>query len=297
MDFAQWLTRNFQMDSLHRGEALLLCPRCQKIKLYFNIRKRVGHCHYASCAFHIQPVLLQDLINIVGYGPDSDEGWLIEDEYGETTSQAIVLPEASQELVYMEKGQLLTRYPTASQAVSARGVNPEDQHRFRLHFDGLYVYIPVYLDGKLVSYIGRKSWWFHTDAIRYNNASGSLTNSCIFNWNEAQGWNRLTLVENTFNAIWLRHRIQTSSTFGAHLSEEQALMISRGPFESVAFLWDQGSEQSAGKAVETLKTEYGIPACAGWLTGQPDDHELDFVVEAAEAVHKAALEGRSWIRI
>lgn len=300
MNLRQWLSRHFQLQSLIHGEALLTCPRCNRPKLYFNVNKKVGYCHYDKCPWHVMPVFLADLVQVVGYGPSNDAGWTdLSDEAPDPTPAEIVLPEAAQPLCYMEEGTILTHYPAASEAVSGRGVAPEDQLRFNLHFDGLYVYIPVYMDDKIVSYIGRKAWWFETsDSIpRYNNASGSLTNAQIFNWNEARHWNTLTLVENTFVAIWLRKRTGSSSTFGAHLSWEQAHLISQGAFESVAFLWDEGSEDAAYKAMQMLKNDFGIPAAIGLIKGQPDDHELEWIAGAVEEIHTAATKGKIWVTL
>jgi hypothetical protein len=176
-------------------------------------------------------------------------------------------------------------------------VGYEDQYRFNLHFDGLYVYLPVYSEGKLVSYIGRRAWWFESTAKRYNNATGTRTNQYLFNWEEARHWHRLTLVENTFNAIWLREPCNTVSTFGSTLSEEQAQLIARCPFESVAIIWDEGADRTADKAVQRLRNKYGVAAAFGKITGQPDDFSVSYITEVVSKVHEAAKRGDRWVNM
>lgn len=293
MALLQWLSRHFQIvDHIkHRKEVILTCPQCSRPKLYFSLSKRVGYCHYAKCQWHVAPPKLKDLVAIVGYGPEEAETTFLDIPDPEPIAQETSLPEDAQALCTMKLGRLYTSYPMASQAVAERGVEPMDQFRFGLAFNGNYIYIPIYSEGKMMSYLGRKAWWYKTTGKRYDNASGTYTSHYLFNWDEARAWPRLTLVENTFNAIWLRDYCQTVSTFGSRLSDKQAKLIASRPFESVALLWDEGTSISAGKAVERLKTKYGLWACQGIMTGQPDGYSLDWLMTAVDDIHTAAKNG------
>jgi hypothetical protein len=191
----------------------------------------------------------------------------------------------------------MTQYPEVMHKVRERGVSSADQFQFDLRWDGFYVYIPVYFEGELVSYLGRAAWWRDFDIKRYNNAPGTNTNSYLFNWEEARHWPRLTLVENTFNAIWLRKVCHTVSTFGSTLSNEQAELIARCPFESVAILWDEGADKGAHKAMQKLKNRFGVPTAYGKIVGQPDEHDLPFLVKYVDQIHEAAKRGNQWVNL
>ena len=276
----------------------MVCPQCDRPKLYFNVNRKVGYCHYAACSWHINPPRLRDLIQIVGYGPEDDAGaTFVLPQDTDRPPVNVRLPEGSSPLVYMDKGTLMTTFPLAMEAVASRGVSAQDQFRFQLHFNGLYVYLPVFSDGKLVSYLGRLAWWFEAKGLRYDNATGTETNSYLHNWDEAKHWKRLTLVENTFNAIAYRNVCQTVSTFGSTLTEKQCKLIAGVPVQTVALMWDEGTKLAAGKVVDRLRTTYGIRAAAGWMEGQPDDHPLEWVMAATDKVHKAAWEGEPWVRL
>ncbi len=293
----KWLSRCFQLDDLIRNEALIVCPRCKRPKLYFNVKKKIGHCHYDKCAYHAQPVLLEDLIQIVGYGPEDDPGWVSwKNETTDSTSSKISLPEGAHALVELEAGIYKTRFPVANQAVMKRGVLSEDQYRFNLHFDGRYVYIPVYVDGRMVQYVGRAAWWFESRVPRYNYGEGYKISNLLFNWDTCKRWPKITCVENTFNAIAYRNELYSVSTFGSHLSDTQANLIAGSAAESVALLWDEGADRGAAKAVRKLK-KLGIPAAFGRMTGQPDDHPLEWLCEAAGKVHDAAVKNQEWVTL
>lgn len=293
----KWLSRNFQLEDQIGSEALIVCPRCRRPKLYFNTKKKIGHCHYDKCAFHVQAVLLETLVQIVGYGPEDDPGWVSwKNETTDSHQSKIVLPESAQALVELNEGRYETRFPRANQAVILRGVSSEDQYRFNFHFDGRYIYIPIYVEGRMVQYVGRAAWWYENKYHRYSYGEGYKINHLLFNWDVAKRWPKLTCVENTFNSIAYREKIHSVSTFGSHLSDEQVHLIVQSSADSVALLWDQGAEASAAKAVRKLK-KHGIPAAFGKIAGQPDDHELGWVCDAAEQVHAAALKNIEFVDI
>jgi len=238
---------------------------------------------------------LQHLLDWVGSSRDQ----LLDAPSGqldtEVSTAKVELPEGALRIVYLEDGELMTKLPTACKALTKRGVSPEDQARFLLHFDGQRVYIPVYTKGELVNYVGRAAWWFDTHIKRYKYPRGHNIGLHLFNWDECRLWPRLTLVENTFNSIWLKEPLNCSTNFGSHLSDAQAQLITNSKVQSVAILWDEGAEKRAEDAVNLLATKYGVPAAYCKLTGQPDDHPLDFLTNAADITHEAAKTGRKWI--
>lgn len=98
------------------------------------------------------------------------------------------------------------------------------------------------------------------------------------------------MVENTFNAIWLRDHINCSTNFGSHLSDAQAQKIIDAPrVETIIFLWDEGAETRAEKAIEKIRKFRGgknLAAC--YMKGQPDDHSLETLKKWASATVEAA---------
>jgi hypothetical protein len=292
MTVLQWISINFKTLRRQGAEVQFPCPKCKHESFYFNIRKKVGYCHHAKCGW--KPTL-QHLLNWVGSSRDHLLDTPSEELTAEVSTAQVELPSGAQRIVYLEDGKLLTKLPTACKELEKRGVSPENQARFLLHFDGQRVYVPVYFKGQLVNYVGRAAWWFDTDIKRYKYPHGHNIGLYLFNWDAARLWNRLTLVENTFNAIWLLEVLNCSTNFGSHLSEAQAKLITTSKVESVAILWDEGADKRAEDAVDLLSTKFGVPAAYCKLIGQPDDYSLNFLIEAADSTHEAARAGRKWI--
>lgn len=235
------------------------------------------------------------LLEWAGTGRELLSEWTSPEEDTQAPAPEVSLPEGAQQVVYYENGKLKTKLPTACEEIRKRGVSPENQARFKLRFDGQRVYIPVYREGKLVNYVGRAAWWFDHDLKRYKYPYGHSITKHLFNWDEARLWPKLTLVENTFNAIWLREALHCSTNFGSNLTLDQVQLICNSKVQSVAILWDEGADKKAEDAVNALATDFGIPAAYCKLTGQPDDHTLDLLIEAAEATHEASRQGHKWI--
>lgn len=147
-----------------------------------------------------------------------------------------------------------------------------------------------------MNYVGRlKPSRSDTGKLRYKYAPGVKTNNYIFGWDECTLWPELTLVENTFNSIWLRNHINCSTNFGSHLSDRQIeLIASSKAIKTVLLLWDEGAEISAQKAVKRLRNA-GIASCLARIKGQPDNHSLETLVELATLGHKAAKVGKESI--
>jgi hypothetical protein len=298
LNIISWLNRCFQVHSSSGDEYLLSCPACGKPKLYFNKVKKVGFCQHDKCKYHSSPPKLRDLVEEVGFVPeDLDFDLEVDDTYGATVEETLVLP--GQQLVTQDAGKYYTRYPKAMEAVQRRGVKPSYQYRFNFHFDGSRIYIPVYYRGVLVSYVGRAAWWFENDFLRYRYPKHSKIHEHLFNYEAASMWPRLTLFENTFNAIRWMDELQSTSTFGSHLSVEQMDKIAYSQAATVAILWDRNAEKGAEKAVQRL-ADRGVRVAFLWMDAewdQPDEIPDHWLQVIAERVHETAREGNQWIRM
>jgi hypothetical protein len=109
--------------------------------------------------------------------------------------------------------------------------------------------------------------------------------------------NNLTLMENTFNAIWISNTLgNCTSTFGSNLSDRQIELISGGAAKTVVIMWDEGADLSAEKARKKLKGA-GVDVTCLKISGQPDDHELYSINQMILDGHAAAAASRktSWL--
>lgn len=288
----RWLSKNFHVLGQAGEEFRLVCPKCGSSVFYFNTRKRLGHCHKASCNFST------NLVKLNRYAftqfKDDAQGENNIDPSLDSRIQEITLP-TSELLVSKANGKLMTRYENAVQQVAARGVGPEDQFRFKLTFNGIRVFIPIYYQSKLVNYIGRRAWWkdkqLEASGMRkYEYCKGVKTSNFIFNWDEMRLRERLTLVENTFNGIWLMNKCDGSTNFGSYLSATQIALIQVSRVKSVALLWDEGAEVRASRACKQLQ-DIGIPAAFIKMIGQPDNHPIEKLVEWSQVCHEKAKLG------
>jgi hypothetical protein len=170
-----------------------------------------------------------------------------------------------------------------------RRLTTQDIIKWNIHYDPIStrIIVPVYEEGKLVQYVGRLLWGVDADATekRYKYASGASIGKYLLGWGEAKRWEKLTLVENTFNAIWLRDKLYCSTNFGSHLSIEQIDKIEKSKVKSVVLLWDEGAEARAEKAVRQLHKR-AINAVYLVIKGQPDNYALEDVVEICNNAHQ-----------
>lgn len=276
MKLRDWLNKNFGITSSQKEEVQFPCPKCQHPAFYFNLTKKVGYCHRASC--HWKPGMKE--INKYArfykapISPTTD--FLGEPDPGPIRSE-ISLPGSAQPLVYRDSGVLVSRYPDAVSEVAARGVTPENQYKFNLHISPQRIYIPVYSEGKIVNYVGRAFPWKRDDIKRYSYATGVSTRAYLFNWDNAKSYPSLVLVENTFNAIWLSDHCHASTNFGSDLSKEQINLITKSKVRTVVFLWDEGAEWAAGRARERLAAK-GIQSTYLKIKGQPDDYAIEWLL-------------------
>lgn len=300
MDILGWLARYFRADyNKGTGEAVFPCPQCQHPMFYFNVRKKLGYCHHDRCHWKCN---LDDLIEKVGHGPEDALSGTFLPEPEPDVQVEVSFPEGAEKLVDMSvkigKKWIIPKPWACGEIERKRGVTIDLQYQFDLHMDVERIYIPVYLEGKMVSYVGRRIWWmdYDYDALRYKYPTGNKVTNYLFNWDEAKTWKELTLVENTFNGIWLRD-LQATSNFGSNLSDKQIQLIQSGRARSVVLLWDEGAGRSAEKAVTKLRAK-GINASSVQITGQPDDHtkpRLEYLIQLGHENAKKRKLKTVWI--
>jgi len=296
MDLVGWLSKYFK-GVYHRSsrEVQFPCPRCGHKSFYFNIRKKVGFCHHDVC--HWKPSL-EDLIQLKGHGPDTDLGFELEMEEEDTTPVEVHLPDGAEKLIEINEGCFETRFPIAlSKVVKDRNLTHQSIYRHNFHIGNGRIYIPVYYEGKMVNYVGRAMWWLpYESKLRYIYCPGVKTSDYIFNWDSAFTWPNVTLVENTFNAVWLED-FRVTTNFGSSLSENQINLLTHSRAAAngtVTLLWDEKTAKAAEKAVKKLRG-LGVRAAYAKINGQPDHHHLMFLHHIVEKTREAAQQGDTWV--
>lgn len=281
-DMVNWLNKHFEIVSIRGDEVLLVCPYCHSPKLYFNVRKRIGQCKRAKCT---KTPSLYDLSKAVG-ATLSAEYYLTPETNTEPLKPKFEgLPQSAIPLVELDgdSRRLISKLPVIAEHVRDRGVSFQDQMLYKISFDGNRIFIPIFFQGKMVQYISRLPWWRKTTGVKYLYAKGESISNFLFHWDIAKLWPTITLVENTFNSIWLKKSLNSVSNFGSSLSKAQIDLIAEAKAQSVIFLWDQGAEARAEKAVNSLRAR-GIPAAYCTIKGQPDDHEEKELIELVTSV-------------
>jgi hypothetical protein len=277
-----WFVRCFAKAVLQGNEVVMPCPRCQHPAFYFNTKKRIGFCHRANC--HWKPHL-RDLIELKGVAPGSEYAVHYEEE-PEALPVQVELPAGCVPLVYKEEGRLLSDYPEVVKRVKEdRYILPHDQWKWQLQFetDRDRVVIPIYYQGVLRNYISRSVWWCdgRSSYMRYDYPRGTNIKDWLFGWDVAKEWEQLTLVENTFNGIWLFETLHCTSNFGSHLSDAQIELICSSKVKEVHFMWDYGAEVNRAKCMKKLMKR-GIRCKSIDFSPdmqQPDDYDLDDLLQ------------------
>ena len=266
------------------------CPKCGHENFYFNVQKRLGYCHRAKC--HNRPKL-SDLIDIVGYrpGPSEASGLFFRPEK-KTKQIKVELP--SDAIPVKEDLE-------ARDALQLRGISGDSAARYQIHSTQHYIIVPVFHYRKLVNLVQRRiqrgsdNIWDVPHKQRYLYLKGVSTSKYLFNY-PFESNRHLTLVENSFNTIWLNDTVNlpwahiTSTNFGSHLSDAQIELIIKSDVETVFFLWDQGA--IATDAITKLK-KAGIRAGSFFLKkGQPDDYTKSEIIRIIDEAHLALGQGR-----
>ncbi len=275
-----WLRKFFRAKQEGK-EFIFSCPKCGHDRLYFNSRKQVGHCKRGSC--HWTPGI-QQLIGICGVSPNemTVSGYEIEDRDPVKNKVFCSLPEGCKPLVTRENGKLMSQFPDIVRRIRAdRGITVADMRRWGLQVDceSDRIVIPVYSGGICRTYVSRAVWWFKgkTDYKRYDYPKGCSVRNWLFGWEELGEKTNITLVENTFNAIWLRENFNCTTNFGSSLSKAQIDLIFKSKVTRVNFVWDYGTKGEAQKASRALNAK-GIATAIYDLPKekpQPDDWTME----------------------
>lgn len=274
-----WLKAAFAVQYLKGAEANFHCPFCGHSRFYFNWKKGVGFCHRASCG--VKPSL-EDLVELKGYGPS--------DYYVSPAPE----PVAEKPKVELPDGLWsITSItdPWLVKALQYRGVTIDKISQYRLLGFANRVYIPITYKGELVQYIGRAidrtkdpKDGFKTDHLqRFKYASNVPISNFIFDWDNVQHWEKLTLVENTIVAI-ANDDLYITTNFGSHLSDKQIKLIEKSKAKSVVLIWDEGSEHKADEAASKLRKS-GIQTMYAKIKSQPDDHPKEEIKEISTYLH------------
>ena len=278
-DVLQWILGAFAVDKRQGNELNFPCPTCGHESFYFNIKKVLGYCHRAGCHATFD---LDQMTDVVGYPPEL-AGYVPGMEKTEKRVVEVTLPKGAVKIKCTDIDVV---------ALDERGVTWDMIVKWNIHTNKTHIIVPIYEDGKLVQYNSRRvnknasfEDWFSAidpDVLRYKYASGVPITNFILGWDESKLWNEITLVENTFVAMWLRD-LKVSTNFGSYLSPRQIDMILHSKVQRVNLLWDGPDKDGRGgansqKAERKLK-KLGIPARSIYITGQPDDHTKEEIKE------------------
>lgn len=285
-DIVNWLKLNFLVQSVNKNEVNFPCPKCQHSSHYFNISKKVGFCHRASCHFKYN---LDFLEGMTGSSP-SAAGY-VPSVHNEETKQPcpVTLPD---DCFYPP--------PVVVDYLCKKRRIPEIEAKSMYSNDN-YIFVPVLYEGHMVQYVARAIDLDKPDDLfnvgtrqRYRYAKGApITNYLYRLYPE----NHMVLVENTFNALWLDSilghirmpnatEISVTTNFGSYLSNAQIDIIKNSNIRYISFLWDEGAEQKAWEARNKL-LRIGIRAGIIQIPGQPDDHSNEYILEKIMASDKS----------
>ncbi len=271
-DILQWMLGAFAVQKHQHNELNFPCPVCGDEAFYFNIKKQIGYCHRASCHTTTN---LEDMINIVGYGPEL-AGYVPDLHKGEQKVVEVAMPWGAVKIGPND---------VDVSAMAERGVTWNMIQKWDMHTNNTHIIVPIYEDGKLVQYNSRRvnknathTEWFSAidpDALRYKYASGVPITNFILGWSECKLWKDIVFVENTFVAMWLRD-LGVTTNFGSYLSDRQIGMIVHSNIRHVTFLWDEGANSQ--RAERKLK-KVGVACKSIYITGQPDNYTKDEIKE------------------
>lgn len=272
------------------GEFQLPCPKCGHPQFYFNTKKGVGYCHRAKCGWSPTRSQVEEVLKAKGQRFQFNEAPEPETEApvpGTLDFPPDVVPLLNQNLVaHCEVCEETIRH-----LAHDRHVPRDRQYHFGLRGSENRIYVPVLENGLLVNYVGRVKWWINSTAPRYQYAPGVSTSEYLFTWDVFRTRDQMALVENTFNALWLRPYSVTTN-FGSHLSMVQVEKIAYSRIRRVLILWDEGAEPKAEKAVKALRG-YGVSASYVRLEGQPDGHREECLASVIQGGFEALEGGRA----
>jgi hypothetical protein len=233
-------------------------------------------------------VLISDLIEHFGFGPDQGGEW---EAPAKETGQPVVLP--GWPVLQLFIGELMTTNERALDYLRGRGIEDSITLNWKITCDGERVYVPIHdEEGNLVNYNSRILPGF--DGPKYLYKKGAKTRHYILGWKECRDWDELTIVENTFVSLAYRRLLSCTTTFGSSISDMQADKIAESEIRRVAILWDENAELGADRAIKKL-ADRGVKAAYWMILGQPDDFDINWVAEKCQLVKEAADQGVKWI--
>lgn len=286
MSLLDWVKAAFPVQRHKKDEVNFPCPYCGHESFYFNLRKKIGYCHRASCG---RKPNLSDLIALKGYGPS--------DFYQIQEWKTVVAP--NKELEIPGWNLFLPGQDNwAIEALGYRGVTRELISKWNIHATFSRIYVPIVEDGKVVQYIGRaidrekhpKDGFRSLIKPKYKYAEGQSISNFIFGWgHEMMQWPYLVLVENTFNAIAWRGKFNCSTNFGSHLSTRQIELLQKSKISQIILAWDGDAHQKAYDTAKALEACSIKPSIVYYNNvNQPDELPTGYLQAAVTtALHYA----------
>lgn len=119
------------------------------------------------------------------------------------------------------------------------------------------------------------------------NPSDSILSRTLYWWDRRQGLDFLIVTEGIMDCSRLTsYGLDAVACFGVNLSEEQIVMLALSEYEEIIIFFDQGAEDRARRAAETL-SEYASGktishVCPKKLGADPDDLTFDEVFDCLD---------------
>jgi len=269
MKLIDWLKASFPVQQIKKNEVNFNCPKCSHSSFYFNLNKKIGYCHRASCNFKPS---LRDLIDLKGYGPSS---YYLEIKPEPIVDKEIILP-----------GWSALDDKWVIEALKYRGVDHKAIGKWQIRASHFNIYIPVIENSKIVQLVGRavdrnkipKEGFNTSIKPKYKYTEGKSISNFILGWDECKEWEYIILVENSFNAIAWREKFNCSTNFGSNLSEAQIKLIHKSKIKSIVLAWDADAINKAwAAAIKLNKIGIKTSIIKYQKYNQPDEVPFDIL--------------------
>jgi hypothetical protein len=282
-ELVQWLEDHFKIVAIRFPEVALQCPRCGHTAFYFNVKKRVGWCHRASCGWAPTLDELESYAPAAYLGPEDNDDEVLPKAQA---LEPVRLPSGSRPIVSeIKPNGAYIEDMHAFDYLQSRGIGYMEAWEAKLHSTLDRIVVPVFERGALLSWVGRHFRGM-AHPVRWTGPKGARHNETLYRWDVFQHVKELTLVENTLVSLSLG----VAASFGSHLTDPQIQKIITGSAKSVVLLWDEGAEERAEKAVRRLRAG-GVPAGYVRISGQPDDHPKSEMQQTVRTAHEQVREG------
>ena len=234
-----------------------------------------GHYHCWRCGGHHVTKIINALV-----GTNNSESWKLVNKYGgwvdneqnvESTvvnATTIELPTGTGELLAMHRKYLIDRNFDPDKLIKEwgiKGTNHRGSYKFR-------VMIPVYLNGRLVSYQGRDI----TDKQRLRYKACKLEKEVVCHKHTLYGidkiFNRKCVVVEGVTDVW-RLGVGAVGTFGTEFKLQQVLMLAKN-VDKAYLMFDQGAEEKLQKLDMMLQSQ-GVETEQISFEGFDDPGEMD----------------------